>query len=397
MAAGLGRGMHSRPQEPHRAATSEPPRRRPPHDPGMNAAARTGPAALAGCIVSPTLHFATTASTTAAMTASPADASALRADAAPLRPFESLLEAADAMLEFLHDGADMALWMVNKVEDSDWVAFAVRDRHYGFERGARGVWADSLCARMANGAGPYIAPDLAQCEGYRDAPVVAAYGIGSYAGHPILDQAGHLFGTLCAVDPQPRAIDQARLLPRLALAARVLSTYITLNQQVQLLERRAMRAEHDSRTDPLTGVLNRRGWRKTIEAEQTRILHSGGSAGVVLADLDDLKRVNDRDGHEAGDELIRRFAQALSAQVRSLDNIARIGGDEFALLLPGARREGMAAVTERIRRGLQRAGIAATLGWGWAGVTDDLAQAVREADTMLLAAKPRRHHGHPRT
>lgn len=99
-------------------------------------------------------------------------------------------------------------------------------------------------------------------------------------------------------------------------------------------QRRIVELENESQTDALTTLLNKRGFMNAMERERDRALRLGKpSAILVLFDLDGLKQVNDTHGHLAGDAYINGMATALKDTVRSTDYIARIGGDEFALLL----------------------------------------------------------------
>jgi len=115
------------------------------------------------------------------------------------------------------------------------------------------------------------------------------------------------------------------------------------NEQLrhEVAERR--RAEEEVRrlslTDELTGLYNRRGFMLLGEREFRRARRDNQSAVMLFADLDGLKTVNDRDGHEAGDRLITAAAAALNASFRATDIIARLGGDEFAVLVTGRREE----------------------------------------------------------
>ena len=100
-------------------------------------------------------------------------------------------------------------------------------------------------------------------------------------------------------------------------------------------------------TDELTGLVNRRRFLDALRSEIGRGQRLGGQLSVVLADLDDFKLVNDRFGHHAGDEVLLAFADLLRAHGRDVDVAARLGGEEFAILLPETGIEGASAGAER--------------------------------------------------
>lgn len=309
------------------------------------------------------------------------------------RPYATLHEAAEAMLPLLREAADLPLWMITKKEGEDWVPVAIRDLHYGLERGMRFPWCDSLCAAMVNGEGPMLAPNAADVPAYASARAMQQWQIGAYIGCPLFDHDGRLYGTLCGIDPLPRELDEARIMPRIAMVARSLATFMALQGQIDAHLHRAQRAEQDARIDHMTGILNRRGWEIALHKEQQRLQRTDGSVGVLYADLDSLKSINDEHGHDAGDDLIRRCALVLQEQARPYDSLARIGGDEFALLISGAHREDMGPLIVRIREAFRAAEIAVSLGWSWAGLGGSVTDACLEADAALLAVKPARVHG----
>jgi diguanylate cyclase (GGDEF)-like protein len=117
---------------------------------------------------------------------------------------------------------------------------------------------------------------------------------------------------------------------------------------------------------------------------------------IVSADLDNLKAVNDRQGHTAGDELIRRAAHLLRSQTRATDRVARVGGDEFLVLMPETDASGGARYVARVKAAIRRAslrdgaGIALSLGAATTTSEESLASAIGRADAAMYAAKKRR-------
>lgn len=111
-----------------------------------------------------------------------------------------------------------------------------------------------------------------------------------------------------------------------------------------------LRRERDN--DPLTGVLNRRGFEERSGVLVTRA--GGASVSLVLCDLDHFKSINDTYGHPAGDDVLRRIGAILVSELRSSDIAGRIGGEEFAILMPDTWEETAAAVAERIRKRIER-------------------------------------------
>jgi diguanylate cyclase (GGDEF)-like protein len=104
-----------------------------------------------------------------------------------------------------------------------------------------------------------------------------------------------------------------------------------------------------SRTDPLTGCLNRRGFEERVDAEVDAGRRSGRPFGLVLLDLDHFKAVNDTRGHAAGDDLLRWTLNRAGAVLRPMDAFGRIGGDEFAILVPGASLSDAREAADRVR------------------------------------------------
>ena len=149
--------------------------------------------------------------------------------------------------------------------------------------------------------------------------------------------------------------------------------------------------------DGLTGLANRRQADETLATELARVERIGGPVGLILADVDDFKVVNDRHGHPTGDMVLRDLAATLRETVREIDTAARWGGEEFAVILPGTDLEGAAQVAERLRVALSEREILSVLGeplhvtasFGAAASSSSttVAQLVGAADEALYRAK----------
>jgi diguanylate cyclase (GGDEF)-like protein/PAS domain S-box-containing protein len=153
-------------------------------------------------------------------------------------------------------------------------------------------------------------------------------------------------------------------------------------------------AEVEAETDGLTGLLNRRGAMRRIAA-----LDRAQPCGVIAIDLDRFKEVNDRFGHQAGDEVLRACAGRLKQELRAGDVVARLGGDEFLIAMPGVTEATMAPVAERLgialsrplRRGDSVLPVGGSVGTAWAEAAPaDFTALIAEADAALYRDKEAR-------
>ncbi|HVE86508.1 MAG TPA: GGDEF domain-containing protein [Myxococcales bacterium] len=167
-------------------------------------------------------------------------------------------------------------------------------------------------------------------------------------------------------------------------------------QRAAQLEEANQRYQELATTDPLTGLRNRRYFQDRLREECARGDRTDQPLSLIMMDLDHFKAVNDAWGHPTGDAVLRHAARLLAGSVRSCDVACRVGGEEFAVLCPGAREEEALRIAERIRRALERTplvvkggevSITGSLGVALRepdGGTEDL---VREADLALYRAK----------
>ncbi len=170
----------------------------------------------------------------------------------------------------------------------------------------------------------------------------------------------------------------------------------TVSQAAPILvnQRNLMLAETLARSDSLTGLANRRAADETLERLVAQAVRSSAPAAVVLLDLDGLKQINDRHGHERGDSALALLGHIISAAIRASDFAARIGGDEFLIMLPDTGRDGAIVIAEKLLAEIGCAEIegigpiSASLGVAVlpADATDG-EELLRKADRALYAAK----------
>jgi diguanylate cyclase (GGDEF)-like protein len=172
----------------------------------------------------------------------------------------------------------------------------------------------------------------------------------------------------------------------LALLARVRSQLQRKRQYERLLE--------EARVDPLTGSFNRRYFDAHASRLAARCRAARRPIAILMVDLDDLKRINDTHGHAAGDSVLKAVVERIMSAVRPSDLVSRMGGDEFAVVMPDTDLDAAVHVGERLRARIGDApieGVVVTVSIGGAAsrpsVEDELDTILQRADAALYAAK----------
>ncbi|SEE75321.1 diguanylate cyclase (GGDEF) domain-containing protein [Rhizobiales bacterium GAS188] len=217
--------------------------------------------------------------------------------------------------------------------------------------------------------------------------------------HPVqslaaTEGAAHQFeGVIRVADGTTRDVLVAARVVKIDGVENILVAGLDITHRKQL-ERRL---EHLATTDPLTGLANRAGFFAAAEPAVATARHSGKPLALLMIDMDHFKRINDTYGHEAGDLALKSFAALCRRLFRSQDVVGRIGGEEFAILIPDASLEAALSRAERLRAGAERLRfrgraaelrITASIGVALVEPSDKSADAaLSRADRALYAAK----------
>jgi diguanylate cyclase (GGDEF)-like protein len=133
-----------------------------------------------------------------------------------------------------------------------------------------------------------------------------------------------------------------------------------LEAELAAMRARVAELESHAERDPLTGVLNRRGFEREVARAAAYVRRYGGNAALIYLDLDRFKPVNDRHGHAAGDAVLKAVAASLVGSVRASDAVARVGGDEFAVLLWNLSAQAARNKADALERAIAETSVA----WG---------------------------------
>lgn len=243
---------------------------------------------------------------------------------------------------------------------------------------------ESFCAYAIGQRAPLLIPDATLDPRVADYPAVTQDPhVRSYAGVPLVTSDGYNVGALCAVDTKAREFTESEL--------DILRNFARIVVNEMELRRIAER-------DQLTGALTRRGFLEKAEQEMARCRRYNRDASMVLIDVDHFKSVNDTWGHPAGDEVLRELASIMRASTRPSDLLGRLGGEEFAMILPETGLAEAMLAAERFRKALEMHSIAisptrkiaVTASFGVAPLDDATADAeawLARADAPLYVAK----------
>lgn len=207
----------------------------------------------------------------------------------------------------------------------------------------------SFCGHAILGEGAFVVEDTYEDERFVDNPLlIGQKHIRFYAGYPIRYLDGSKLGTLCIKDVKPRDFteEDRRLLRDLATI---------VEHEIQAVELATM--------DELTGILNRRGFNMSAEKSLNICKRGALPVALVFLDLNEFKPINDKFGHAEGDKALQQFASVLDDVGRDSDIVARMGGDEFVILLVDADKKAVDQVMKRFSQQIESCNKQQALGY----------------------------------
>jgi diguanylate cyclase (GGDEF)-like protein/PAS domain S-box-containing protein len=288
------------------------------------------------------------------------------------------------------DCAVGAIWTVDHATDAlvlrhSWRAASVPGAE--FEEVSRGLRMPSgigLPGRVWRTRAPLTLTDVTEEPNFPRVQAARAAGLHGGVAFPILvDEV--VTGVVEFFSHEIRQPD-GELLEVMSDLGRQLGQFIERRRAEAALTETVQRLAEIAATDSLTGLKNRRDFERLLSTVPRERF------AVLAIDVDELKHVNDEYGHEAGDTVLRAVAMTLSALVRGWDVVARVGGDEFSIILPGVTAEEAAAVAERIRVAMHSVSVPygrvrVSVGWAAGPAGADPHSVRQAADDVLFAAK----------
>ena len=239
-------------------------------------------------------------------------------------------------------------------------------------------------SRVALNEGPIVIDDLSAVPSLAELTIDQPVPLGSACAAPLIFH-DRLLGALVALAPGAEMF-----LPQDVRALEIYAGHAAIAlSNAQLVGQ----LEREAAEDPLTGLANKRSFELSYAGELNRAFREQGSIAVVTLDVDNFKEINDRYHHSFGDQVLVAVARAVRAAVRAYDTVARVGGDEFVVLLPGATAEQASVVAQRARALVAEidlpegklscsAGVAAII-----GTELEASQILDAADAALYTAK----------
>lgn len=283
------------------------------------------------------------------LTRTPVPSNLFGALAATIAHAHTLEALARPLLELLQTVTGMESTYLTKLDEPEGVlrvVYARNTHRLTIPEGLSTPWAGTLSKRALD-QGRFHMDDVGSY--WADCEVARSLGIVAYASAPVREKGGELFGTLCAASNERRPLSETAI-HGLALFAQLISQQVDRERLLAALQQANSSLAAMALTDAVTQLPNRRA---LLEDMQRRLVSHQNDQALIVAfiDLDNFKPINDRHGHEAGDQFLQTVAKRLRRMLRDSDMAARIAGDEFAVLAVEQRakaNEAAAALSRRL-------------------------------------------------
>ena len=304
-------------------------------------------------------------------------------------PFSTLSVAADAAVRELARQAPLDLWLVTHL-DGDRQRLLATAGPWAERAGSEDLgWQAGLCARLVAEGGAGLVRDLACDPAYRARAVGRSLVPASWVGVPLVSAHGALFGALCGMGATASVPGLSGALEPAQVMGRMLSTIIAGEQVVARWAAAAAAERARGERDRLTGLLDRHGWTAALGLEH-RPPAPEDPVSLLVLDVDDLRSTNGAEGHEAGDAVLLAVAGVLRDTCSPQDLLARVDGDEFAVLA-GCDAVSARVLTSRLKVRLGAAGVSASVGWAVRRPREVLSSTWERAEQAMAVDKSRHH------
>jgi diguanylate cyclase (GGDEF)-like protein len=264
---------------------------------------------------------------------------------------DELLHQWQAMLDLLAEMMDVPAALIMRIDRHRITVVAKNlSMHNPYDIGETTQLFDSglYCEQLIRQNAPLLIENALEDPQWQDSPGVDKNMI-NYLGYPLRWPDNTIFGTFCVLNSQPKHYtdQQQKLMQQMQ---GMIERHLALLYKNHSLELQNQQLKYLADTDDLTGIWNRRAFIVESNKELQRAQRNKHPVCLLMMDIDDFKKINDAFGHEVGDEVLKLFTHCITATKRSYDIFGRIGGEEFAMLLPETNRSEAMELAERIRK-----------------------------------------------
>jgi diguanylate cyclase (GGDEF)-like protein len=255
------------------------------------------------------------------------------------------LEAFDMLDTPRDEGFDRIVRLIRAIFDVEIGIVSLMDAHRQWYKSCTGLpveempRGDTFCQYVVASEKPMVVPDATKDPLFSDHPAVTGEAhIRFYAGMPLKTTEGFVIGTLCAIDTRARSFSDRDLFILDEIGGAVMDRLVLMQSAA---------------TDGLTGAMTRRAFREEADRRLSMAARASQSLSCIVFDVDHFKQVNDTRGHGAGDAVLKTVAEICKRNLRTEDLFGRIGGEEFAVIMPKIDREAAGAIAERLRAAVE--------------------------------------------